>query len=84
MSIIEDIYSEIEAKMKRMETLVLIASRTTIPEVVFNYFVQKFGTKMADEYIASFANTLLHFKVNVSYLFCLLLNFNILQNMQEV
>ena len=62
-AVIEDIYAEIETREKRAETTIPPLSGSSIPDVIYNHFHQKFGSKMADEYLGSFRNTLLHFKV---------------------
>ena len=63
LGVIEDIYSEVEARQRRADDSVAALGGATMPEVTFAYFHQKFGSKsIVDEYIGSLHNTLLHFE----------------------
>lgn len=62
VNVIDEIYAEVEARHKRTENSLLVLGGATMPEIVFAYFHQKFGSKaIVDEYIGSLNNTMLHF-----------------------
>lgn len=61
ISVIEDIYTEVEARHKKNEKAFLLLGGATMPEIAFAYFHQKFGSKaLVDEYVGSLNNTLQH------------------------
>lgn len=67
-AVIEDVYTEIEAKARRSDVILLPLSGMTMLEIIYNHFIRKFGTQMAEEYLANFNNTILHFKVGEVFL----------------
>ena len=68
VNVVEEVYAEVEARHKRTEKAFLLLRGATMPEIVFAYFHQKFGSKaLVDEYIGSLNNTMLHY-LKVSFM----------------
>ena len=62
MTVIEDIYLEVDSRYRKNEKSFQLLGGATMPEIAFAYFHQKFGSKaIVDEYIGSLNNTMQHF-----------------------
>lgn len=63
LSIVEDVYAEVDARRRRAEDAIPLLCGATIPEITVAYFHQKFGSRaIVDDYLSSLNNTLLQLK----------------------
>ena len=63
MGVIEQLYTEVEVRQRKMGDSLAIAGKMNMPDITFAYFLQKYGRKnLVDEYVGSLVNTLERFR----------------------
>ncbi|KAK9864568.1 hypothetical protein WJX84_011813 [Apatococcus fuscideae] len=63
LGVIEQLYTEVEVRQRKMGDSLAIAGKISMPDITFAYFLQKYGRKnLVDEYVGSLVNTLERFR----------------------
>ncbi len=63
LGVIEQLYTEIEVRQRKLGDSMALAGKISMPDVTFAYFLQKYGRKnLVDEYVGSLVNTLERFR----------------------
>lgn len=63
MGVIEQLYTEVEVRQRKMGDSLAGAGKMNMPDITFAYFLQKYGRKnLVDEYVGSLVNTLERFR----------------------